>query len=179
MMSLSMSIDPSSDLTVFSVNNLFYSSKPKPQFPGIRIPQVCPKPISSIRASPKNSASLVVMMAKERRRIEQTRLKTTEQINEEIIDLKGELFMLQSEKAEDGHQFNIVPMDIVVNSPKNSRKRPRNEVVFATPKKLIFSNYKDSRAILCHKGIAILLSSDHNVNLVIQFHFIHCLQISI
>ncbi|KAM7526200.1 hypothetical protein LguiA_016102 [Lonicera macranthoides] len=99
MMSLSMSIASSSNLTVSSVNNLFYSSKPKPQFHGIRIPQVCPKPIPLIRASPKNSDSLVVIMAKERRRIEQTRLKTTEQINEEIIDLKGELFMLRLQSA--------------------------------------------------------------------------------
>ncbi|KAM7523749.1 hypothetical protein LguiA_013651 [Lonicera macranthoides] len=98
MTSLSMSIASSSNLTFSSLNNLFSSSKPKSQFHGIRIPQVCPKP-TSIRATPKNSASSVVMMAKREEELKQIRLKTTEQINEEIIDLKGELFMLRLQRS--------------------------------------------------------------------------------
>lgn len=99
MMSLSMSIASSSNVTFSSLNNLLSSSKPKSQFHGIRIPQVCPKPIPSIRATPKNSASSVVMMAKREEELKEIRLKTTEQINEEIIDLKGELFMLRLQRS--------------------------------------------------------------------------------
>lgn len=38
-------------------------------------------------------------MAKREEELKEIRLKTTEQINEEIIDLKGELFMLRLQRS--------------------------------------------------------------------------------
>lgn len=40
-----------------------------------------------------------VMMAKRQEELKEIRTKTTEQINEEVIDLKGELLMLRIKKA--------------------------------------------------------------------------------
>ncbi|XP_058096815.1 large ribosomal subunit protein uL29c-like [Magnolia sinica] len=44
-------------------------------------------------------ASTVVMMAKREEELKEIRSKTTEEINEEIVDLKGELFMLRLQKS--------------------------------------------------------------------------------
>ncbi|XP_038719531.1 50S ribosomal protein L29, chloroplastic-like [Tripterygium wilfordii] len=45
------------------------------------------------------SSSLVVMMAKREEELKEIRAKTTEEINEEVVDLKGELFMLRLQKS--------------------------------------------------------------------------------
>lgn len=39
------------------------------------------------------------MMAKREEELKEIRAKTTEEINEEIVDLKGELFMLRLQKS--------------------------------------------------------------------------------
>lgn len=39
------------------------------------------------------------MMAKREEELKQIRTKTTEQINEEVVDLKGELLMLRLQKS--------------------------------------------------------------------------------
>jgi protein phosphatase 2C len=41
-------------------------------------------------------------------------------------------------------------------------------VAVVTPEKIIVSNCGDSRAILCRKGVAVPLSSDHKVSLFIN-----------
>lgn len=70
------------------------STFPKSSFNGIRI--LTPnKP--SFR-SPSSSSS-VVMMAKREEELKEIRAKTTEELNEEIVDLKGELLMLRLQKS--------------------------------------------------------------------------------
>lgn len=67
---------------------------PKSSFSGLRISHVCTV------ASPSLSLSkTVVMMAKREEELKEIRAKTTEEINEEIVDLKGELFMLRLQKS--------------------------------------------------------------------------------
>ncbi|XP_077224319.1 ribosomal L29 family protein [Tasmannia lanceolata] len=76
-----------------------YSPNPKPfsSFHGIQIQHFCiPLRISSVRRNPSES---VVMMAKREEELKEIRAKTTEEINEEVIDLKGELFMLRLQKS--------------------------------------------------------------------------------
>jgi len=46
-------------------------------------------------------------------------------------------------------------------------------VAVVTPEKIIVSNCGDSRAVLCRNGVAIPLSSDHKVRLIISFKLIH------
>lgn len=43
--------------------------------------------------------SSVVMMAKKEEELKEIRAKTTEEINEEVVDLKGELLMLRLQKS--------------------------------------------------------------------------------
>ncbi|KAF5749797.1 Ribosomal L29 family protein [Tripterygium wilfordii] len=73
----------------------------KSSFSGIRICRTC-----STRVFPQltqsgrgRSASSVVMMAKREEEMKEIRAKTTEEINEEVVDLKGELFMLRLQKS--------------------------------------------------------------------------------
>ncbi|XP_023531622.1 50S ribosomal protein L29, chloroplastic-like [Cucurbita pepo subsp. pepo] len=77
----------------------FLSSTSKSSFNGrqIRFP-------FSFRVPPKTAStggrnSLVVMMAKREEELKEIRTKTTEEINEEVIDLKGELLMLRLQKS--------------------------------------------------------------------------------
>uniref|UniRef100_A0A5B7BIK4 Large ribosomal subunit protein uL29c n=1 Tax=Davidia involucrata TaxID=16924 RepID=A0A5B7BIK4_DAVIN len=75
------------------------SANPKSSFNGIRIAQVC-HTLSPCACSVRNTrSSSVVMMAKREEELKEIRAKTTEQINEEIVDLKGELFMLRLQKS--------------------------------------------------------------------------------
>ncbi|WCJ31889.1 Ribosomal L29 family protein [Euphorbia peplus] len=71
---------------------------PKSSFSGIKIRQPCLVPGRvSIRTT--RSMSSVVMMAKREEEIKEIRGLTTEQINEEVVDLKGELFMLRLQRS--------------------------------------------------------------------------------
>ncbi|OUZ99347.1 Ribosomal protein L29 [Macleaya cordata] len=88
--------------TIFTSSKTTLPSNPKSSFHGIRIQNVSLLRMpssSSIRNSSTSSSSSVVMMAKREEELKEIRAKTTEQINEEIIDLKGELLMLRLQKS--------------------------------------------------------------------------------
>ncbi|KAL6959370.1 60S ribosomal protein L29 [Sarracenia purpurea var. burkii] len=72
-------------------------------FHGIRIARLCPALATpcarSVRNPKYHSSSSVVMMAKREEELKEIRAKTTEDLNEEIVDLKGELFMLRLQKS--------------------------------------------------------------------------------
>ncbi|KAL2528020.1 50S ribosomal protein L29 [Forsythia ovata] len=73
-------------------------SKPfSSSFNGIRIAHYCPPSALSTRIP--HSSSTVVMMAKREEELKEIRTKTTEQLHEEIVDLKGELFMLRLQRS--------------------------------------------------------------------------------
>nr|ARV78469.1 60S ribosomal protein [Triadica sebifera] len=79
------------------------SSIPKSSFTGIQIRHACLVPIhiplKTTRPFSANSLSSVVMMAKREEEMKEIRVLTTEQINEEVVELKGELFMLRLQKS--------------------------------------------------------------------------------
>ncbi|XP_076960472.1 large ribosomal subunit protein uL29c-like [Bidens hawaiensis] len=66
----------------------------KSSFNGIRISHVIPP----LRAA-TNTRQSVVMMAKREEELKEIRAKSTEEINDEIVDLKGELFMLRLQRS--------------------------------------------------------------------------------
>ncbi|KAI9165034.1 hypothetical protein LWI28_006360 [Acer negundo] len=76
------------------------SQIPKPSFNGVQLrhswPVRAPLQLQSSRGRPSSS---VVMMAKRDQELEEIRAKSTEEINEEVVDLKGELFMLRLQKS--------------------------------------------------------------------------------
>ncbi|KAI3451159.1 hypothetical protein Pfo_007824 [Paulownia fortunei] len=94
-------------MTSLSISSVIFSSKSnltKPSssssFHGVRIAHLCPTrcPSVSSRASSSSSTS-VVMMAKKEEELKEIRAKSTEELNEEIVDLKGELFMLRLQRS--------------------------------------------------------------------------------
>ncbi|XP_059304247.1 large ribosomal subunit protein uL29c-like [Lycium ferocissimum] len=87
---ISLSIATPSSVTFTSKINLSKSS-----FHGIRIAQVCPAHPRTIHSS----SSMVVKMAKKEEELKEIRTKTTEELQEEIVDLKGELFMLRLQRS--------------------------------------------------------------------------------
>lgn len=90
MMSLSMAAPTSG---IFRGNlNLTKSS-----FHGVRIAQMSP-PLR-LPSSSSSCSTKVVMMAKREEELKEIRAKTTEELNEEIVDLKGELFMLRLQRS--------------------------------------------------------------------------------
>ncbi|XP_042491839.1 50S ribosomal protein L29, chloroplastic [Macadamia integrifolia] len=91
------SISVASPSSIFVSSSKIFSAKTKSSFHGIRIQPVLPLRVSS--SSLRNSASSVVMMAKRDEELKEIRAKTTEELNEEVIDLKGELFMLRLQKS--------------------------------------------------------------------------------
>ncbi|CAF2088139.1 unnamed protein product [Brassica rapa] len=72
------------------------SNSTSSSFHGVRIPHQASArvPISSSSRKP-----LAVMMSKREAELKEIRAKTTEELNEEVIDLKGELFMLRLQKS--------------------------------------------------------------------------------
>ncbi|KAJ6378118.1 hypothetical protein OIU78_028370 [Salix suchowensis] len=70
---------------------------PKSSFSGIQIRQKCP--ISVVLPSIKMTRSSVITMAKKEEELKEIRAKTTEEINEEVVELKGELLMLRLQKS--------------------------------------------------------------------------------
>ncbi|KAJ9170352.1 hypothetical protein P3X46_018466 [Hevea brasiliensis] len=79
------------------------STFPRSSFSGFQIRHTCPLPISvpakMTRSFSGNSLPSVVMMAKREEEMKEIRGMSTEQINEEVVDLKGELFMLRLQKS--------------------------------------------------------------------------------
>ncbi|TMW99804.1 hypothetical protein EJD97_001931 [Solanum chilense] len=95
MMSLSIATPPS------SVNFASKLNLSKSSFHGVRIAQVCPvhaRTAHSITTT-RSSSSMVVNMAKRDDELKEIRTKTTEELQEEIVDLKGELFMLRLQRS--------------------------------------------------------------------------------
>uniref|UniRef100_A0A2P2Q4R9 Large ribosomal subunit protein uL29c n=1 Tax=Rhizophora mucronata TaxID=61149 RepID=A0A2P2Q4R9_RHIMU len=77
---------------------------PKSVFAGIQLRHKCPVSVrvlvkSAASSFSRNPSSSVVMMAKREEELKEIRAKTTEEINEEVVDLKGELFMLRLQKS--------------------------------------------------------------------------------
>ncbi|KAK6150405.1 hypothetical protein DH2020_015337 [Rehmannia glutinosa] len=85
-----------------SKSNLTKSSSSSSSFHGVRLAHLCltrcPS-VSSSRASYSSSSTSVVMMAKREEELKEIRTKSTEELNEEIVDLKGELFMLRLQRS--------------------------------------------------------------------------------
>ncbi|KAJ8765647.1 hypothetical protein K2173_014769 [Erythroxylum novogranatense] len=76
---------------------------PNSSFSGIQIRHKCHlpacQPMKQRFLSSKIPSSSVIMMAKREEELKEIRSKTTEEINEEVVDLKGELFMLRLQKS--------------------------------------------------------------------------------
>ncbi|PON47667.1 Ribosomal protein [Parasponia andersonii] len=74
---------------------------PKSSFNGLKIQHRFPirVPLSSSTKASTSSSVSVVMMAKRDEELKEIRAKSTEQLNEEIIDLKGDLLMLRLQKS--------------------------------------------------------------------------------
>ncbi|KAK1441410.1 hypothetical protein QVD17_07280 [Tagetes erecta] len=77
--------------TTFTSSNINHKSS----FNGIRIAHALPS--APLRTTTTRQS--VVMMAKREEELKEIRAKTTEQINDEIVDLKGELFMLRLQRS--------------------------------------------------------------------------------
>ncbi|ESQ31348.1 hypothetical protein EUTSA_v10005022mg [Eutrema salsugineum] len=94
---LSLSIASPGTAVSFLRGSASASSKSS-SFHGVRIQhQVSARvPAATIASSRK---PLVVMMSKREAQLKEIRAKTTEELNEEVIDLKGELFMLRLQKS--------------------------------------------------------------------------------
>ncbi|KAF3439333.1 hypothetical protein FNV43_RR17610 [Rhamnella rubrinervis] len=77
-----------------------FSSVSSSSFNGLRVRLSFPVRVSPSAVSfGKASSSSVVMMAKRDEELKEIRAKTTEEINEEVVDLKGELLMLRLQKS--------------------------------------------------------------------------------
>ncbi|KAF6148725.1 hypothetical protein GIB67_019333 [Kingdonia uniflora] len=70
----------------------------KSSFNGVRIQQTSLLPLRT-SSTFRNPSSSIVMMAKRQEELKEIRARTTEDINEEIIDLKGELLMLRLQRS--------------------------------------------------------------------------------
>ncbi|KAJ4715757.1 50S ribosomal L29, chloroplastic-like protein [Melia azedarach] len=94
------------NLSIASPTTITFPTKPIPQIPksvfnGIQIRHSWSirAPLRQATLSGNRPSSSVVMMAKREEEMKEIRAKTTEEINEEVVDLKGELFMLRLQKS--------------------------------------------------------------------------------
>ncbi|KAF8089342.1 hypothetical protein N665_0509s0010 [Sinapis alba] len=96
---LSLSITSPGKAVTFLRGRTSSATSTSSSFHGVRINrQVSARvPISSLSSSSK--PMVVVMMSKREAELKDIRAKTTEELNEEVIDLKGELFMLRLQKS--------------------------------------------------------------------------------
>ncbi|KAK8673819.1 hypothetical protein V6N13_112130 [Hibiscus sabdariffa] len=92
--------------SIASPTTLTFPPKPifsiaKTSFTGVRIqrffPQRLPSQMTSFRRP--SASSSVVMMAKREEEMKEIRAKTTEEINDDVVELKGELLMLRLQKS--------------------------------------------------------------------------------
>ncbi|XP_022741128.1 50S ribosomal protein L29, chloroplastic [Durio zibethinus] len=91
-------------LSIASLTTVTFPPKPissiaKTSFTGFRIHQFCPQRLPSQTTSFRKPSSSVVMMAKREEEMREIRAKTTEEINDEVVELKGELFMLRLQRS--------------------------------------------------------------------------------
>lgn len=91
-------------LPIASSSSISFSSQPrfpifKSSFNGAKIQHISTIRVPPQTASFRNPSSSVVMMAKREEEMNEIRAKTTEEINEEVVDLKGELLMLRLQKS--------------------------------------------------------------------------------
>ncbi|KAJ9561709.1 hypothetical protein OSB04_006869 [Centaurea solstitialis] len=96
MLTLSSSIASSITVTPNKTFLTCSSFSHKSSFNGVRIAHLLPSPASFRTTATRQS---VVMMAKREEELKEIRAKTTEEINDEIVDLKGELFMLRLQRS--------------------------------------------------------------------------------
>ncbi|KAI3776589.1 hypothetical protein L1987_46375 [Smallanthus sonchifolius] len=81
--------------STFSIPKTCSNINRKSSFNGVRISHLLPSP--ALRSTTTRQS--VVMMAKREEELKEIRTKTTEEINDEIVDLKGELFMLRLQRS--------------------------------------------------------------------------------
>ncbi|XP_025691137.1 large ribosomal subunit protein uL29c isoform X2 [Arachis hypogaea] len=96
MLSLNLSTASASSSTLpFLPKPLFAKSS----FNGIQLRprSTCSVPLSC--SGTRTAAASVVMMAKREEEMKEIRQKTTDQINEEVVELKGELLMLRLQQS--------------------------------------------------------------------------------
>ncbi|XP_030455854.2 50S ribosomal protein L29, chloroplastic isoform X1 [Syzygium oleosum] len=101
MLSLSVASPPAA-AAVFPAKASLPAAARSSSFSGIRIQHRRPPLGVSLAASSSSSrgrASSVVMMAKREEELKEIRVKTVEEINDEVVDLKGELLMLRLQKS--------------------------------------------------------------------------------
>lgn len=93
--SISISSSPTA-----TFNPKLLSSASRSAFNGLRIQQAFPihVPLSTAPFRKPSSPS-VVMMAKKDEELKEVRSKTTDEINEEVVELKGELLMLRLQQS--------------------------------------------------------------------------------
>ncbi|KAJ0234303.1 50S ribosomal protein L29 [Hirschfeldia incana] len=101
---LSLSIASPSTAVTFLRKASSSPSSTSSSFHGVRINRQVsaarvPTTVSSSSSSSSGKPMLVVMMSKREAELKDIRAKTTEELNEEVIDLKGELFMLRLQKS--------------------------------------------------------------------------------
>ncbi|KAG7535548.1 Ribosomal protein L29/L35 superfamily [Arabidopsis thaliana x Arabidopsis arenosa] len=68
-------------------------------FHGVRIQQQVSARVPAAATISSSRKPSVVMMSKREAELKEIRSKTTEQLQEEVVDLKGELFMLRLQKS--------------------------------------------------------------------------------
>ncbi|XP_020083434.1 50S ribosomal protein L29, chloroplastic isoform X3 [Ananas comosus] len=98
MMALGLSSPPSFASPSSRVSPLLPSLRSS--FHGIRIgSSIRTPPPFPARCGGGDKRMAVVAMAKREEEMKEIRVKTTEELNEEVVDLKGELFMLRLQKS--------------------------------------------------------------------------------
>ena len=97
MLTMSSIASSATPITTIKPKTHFTSSSLTSSFNGVRIAHVLPPPVTLSKRGGHSGG--VVMMAKKEEELKEIRAKTTEEINEEIVDLKGELFMLRLQRS--------------------------------------------------------------------------------
>ncbi|PWA98129.1 Ribosomal protein L29 [Artemisia annua] len=99
MLTMSIASSATPITTIKPKTHFTSSSLTSSSFNGVRIAHVLPPPMKMSSSKRVGHSGGVVMMAKKEEELKEIRAKTTEEINEEIVDLKGELFMLRLQRS--------------------------------------------------------------------------------
>lgn len=95
---LSLSIATPGTAAIFRRGTASASSTSS-SFHGVRIQQQVSARVPAAAMISSSRKPSVVMMSKREAELKEIRSKTTEQLQEEVVDLKGELFMLRLQKS--------------------------------------------------------------------------------